>query len=225
MENGHDIRVIKQFDTIAFLQDTWDHNQQYQKYLLQNIPQHCKCILDVGCGTGELTEKLSRYAHEIIAIDVSNNMVQEAQKRNAHEKVTYINIAAEKYLEETDKRFDVIISVAALHHMNEERILEAMKAKLTKKGKIVILDLVKNETVVEYVLSILATVVNPIIRFIMRGRIGIPKEEREAWAGHFQYDTYLTIKEVKKIVTRALGKGKIKRHFFWRYSIVYNQGA
>ncbi|MDR2634137.1 MAG: class I SAM-dependent methyltransferase [Treponema sp.] len=225
MENGTDIRVIKQFDAIAFLQDTWDHNQQYQKYVLQNIPRHCTCILDVGCGTGELTKKLIPYAHEIIAIDVSKNMVEEAQKRNAHEKIRYINISAEKYLAETDIRFDVIVSVAALHHMNEESMLETMRGKLTEKGKIVILDLVKNEGAVEYLLSILAVLVNPIIMVIKRGRVGITKEEREVWAGHFQYDTYVTMKEVRNIVKRALGKAKIKRHFFWRYSIVYSRGV
>ena len=41
MENGNDEHVIKQFDKIAFLPDTWDHNQQYQPYLLTYIPKNC----------------------------------------------------------------------------------------------------------------------------------------------------------------------------------------
>jgi hypothetical protein len=59
---------------------------------------------------------------------------------------------------------------------------------------------------------------------IMRGRMRITKEEKEAWSGHSQYDKYLTTDEVKKIVKRSLGKGKVKRHFFWRYSIIYKNG-
>ncbi|MDR3115985.1 MAG: class I SAM-dependent methyltransferase [Treponema sp.] len=224
MENGNTEEVIKQFDRIALLQDRWDHNQRYQQYLLKNIPRYCTCILDVGCGTGELTKRLIPYAHEIIGIDVSENMLREAQRRNGHEKIRYIKIPVETYLQETDKKFDVIISIAALHHMHEENILKIMKAKLRGHGKILIVDLVKSERVMEWFLSILAALVNPIIRLLMDGRITVTKEEKEAWAGHFQYDTYVTLREVQRIVKASLGAAAIRRHFFWRYSIVYTHG-
>jgi 2-polyprenyl-3-methyl-5-hydroxy-6-metoxy-1,4-benzoquinol methylase len=223
MDNGNAVNVIEQFDKIAFLPDKWDHNQQYQKYLLKNIPKNCNCILDVGCGTGELTKKLAPFSKEIIGIDVSENMINEAKKRNYDEKIKYMKISVEKYLEETKREFDVIISIAALHHMNEEEILKTMKNKLTKDGKILILDLVKTKTITELILDITATLLNPIIMLIMRGRLKITKKEKEAWAGHFQYDKYLTIHEVKSMIKRALGKGKVKRHFFWRYSILYKK--
>jgi 2-polyprenyl-3-methyl-5-hydroxy-6-metoxy-1,4-benzoquinol methylase len=224
MDNGNDINVINQFDKIAFLPDKWDHNQQYQKYLLENMPKNCGCILDVGCGTGELTKKLAPFSKEIIGIDVSENMINEAKRRNYDEKINYIQISVEKYLGETEKQFDAIISIAALHHMNEEEALKIMKNKLTINGKILILDLVKTKTIMEWVFGIAAALLNPIIMLIMRGRLKITKEEREAWAGHFQYDKYLTMKEVKSMVKKALGKGRVKRHFFWRYSIVYKNG-
>jgi ubiquinone/menaquinone biosynthesis C-methylase UbiE len=82
LENGNDINVIKQFDRIASLPDIWDHNRQYQNYLIKNISENCNCILDVGCGTGELTKKLVLFGKEIIGIDISENMLHEAEKRN-----------------------------------------------------------------------------------------------------------------------------------------------
>jgi ubiquinone/menaquinone biosynthesis C-methylase UbiE len=87
MDNGNDVNVIKQFDKIAFLPDKWDHNQQYQKYLLKNMPKNCNRILDAGCGTGELTKKLTHFSKEIIGIDVSENMINEAKKRNYDERI------------------------------------------------------------------------------------------------------------------------------------------
>jgi 2-polyprenyl-3-methyl-5-hydroxy-6-metoxy-1,4-benzoquinol methylase len=220
MENGNDINVINQFYKIAFLPDQWDHNQQYQNYLLKNIPQNCNCILDVGCGTGELTKKLVPYSTEIIGIDISENMVNEALKRNNDEKIKYINISVEKYLEETDRKFDIIISIAALHHMNEEKILEAMKNKLTKGGRIIILDLVKGG-IVDYIAAMIAVPLSIILRLKNNGGLRVSKEQRAAWEGHFHYDKYLTIKEAKRIVRKKLGKAKVKKHLFWRYSIVY----
>ena len=224
MENGNDINVIKQFDTIASLPDRWDHNRQYQNYLVKNIPKNCNHILDVGCGTGELTKRLASFGNKIIGIDISENMLQEAHKRNSDEKIEYIKTSAEDYLEETNKQFDVIISIAALHHMNEEKILEMMKIKLTENGKILILDIVKEKTIPDYFLSIMAVLLNPIIMLIMNGRLRVSKNEREAWEGHFQYDNYLSIIEVKNMAKKVLGKAKIKRHLFWRYSLIYTNG-
>ncbi|MDR2246493.1 MAG: class I SAM-dependent methyltransferase [Treponema sp.] len=223
MENGNDENVIEQFDKIAFLPDQWDHNQQYQNYLLKNIPPNCRCILDVGCGTGELTKKLVPYSSEIIGIDVSENMINEAGKRNNDRKINYIKVSAEKYLEDIDRKFDVIISIAALHHMNEEKILETMRNRLTKEGKIIILDLVKG-SIVDYVGAMTAVPLSIILRLKNNGKARITKEQREAWEGHFHYDNYLTIKEVKSIVRKKLGKAKVKKHLFWRYSIVYKNG-
>jgi len=224
MENGNDINVVKQFDNIASLPDKWDHNRQYQNYLLKNIPKNCNCILDVGCGTGELTKKLTSYGKKVIGIDISENMLHEAHKRNSDEKIEYIKTSVEDYLEETDKRFDIIISTAALHHMNEERILKTMKDKLIENGKILILDIVKEKTVMDYFLSIIAVILNPIIMLVMDGRLRVSKNEREAWEEHFQYDKYLTITEVKNIAKKVLGKAKIKKHLFWRYSLIYSNG-
>jgi 2-polyprenyl-3-methyl-5-hydroxy-6-metoxy-1,4-benzoquinol methylase len=225
MENGNNENVIKQFDKIAFLPDNWDHNQQYQHFLLKHIPRNCNTILDVGCGTGELTRKLVSYSKEIIGIDISENMIHEAKKRNNDEKITYLKTSVEEYFERTDKTFDIIISIAALHHMDEEKILQMMKNKLTKSGKILILDLVKSETMIDWLLSILAALLNPWIMLIMRGRMRITKEERDAWDGHFRYDKYLTIKEIKGIAKNVLGKVKVRRPLFWRYSIIYNNGG
>jgi 2-polyprenyl-3-methyl-5-hydroxy-6-metoxy-1,4-benzoquinol methylase len=223
MKNGNTIEVIKQFNNIALLPDKWDHNRQYQNYLIKNIGDNNQYILDVGCGTGELTKKLITKGEKIIGIDISEIMIQEANKRNSDIKIEYICTSVEEYLEKTDKKFDVIISMAALHHMNEKEILQKMKNTLTKNGKILVLDLVKAKTIMDYIPSIVAIPVSILIRLMKNGRLRPTKEEREAWAGHFRYDEYLSINEVKKIVKETLGKAKIRNHLFWRYSIIYKQ--
>jgi 2-polyprenyl-3-methyl-5-hydroxy-6-metoxy-1,4-benzoquinol methylase len=222
MKNGDTEEVIKQFDAIALLPDVWDHNQQYQSYLIKNIGNTNKYILDVGCGTGELTKKLIEKGEKIIGIDISEKMIQEAKKRNADTKIEYICTTVEKYLEETDKTFDIILSIAALHHMNEKEILKKMKTKLTENGKILILDLVKEGSVIDDILSGIAMLLNPVTILIKRRRLKVTREEHDAWKDHFQYDIYLTLKEVKALVKEVLGNAKIKRHLFWRYSILYD---
>jgi hypothetical protein len=70
-------------------------------------------------------------------------------------------------------------------------------------------------------LAIIVAPLSILLRLKNNGNIKVSKAEKEAWAGHFQYDKYLTIKEIKKIVKTKLGKAKVRKHLFWRYSIVY----
>jgi 2-polyprenyl-3-methyl-5-hydroxy-6-metoxy-1,4-benzoquinol methylase len=223
MKNGNTTEVIKQFDTIALLPDKWDHNRQYQNYLIKNIGDNNHYILDAGCGTGELTKRLTTKGEKITGIDISEIMIREANKRNSDDKIEYICTGVEEYLEKTDKKFDVIISIAALHHMDEKEILQKMKNVLTKNGKILVLDLVKAKTIMDYIPSIIAIPLSILLRLIKNGKLRPSTEEREAWAGHFRYDEYLSINEVKKMVRETLGKAKIRKHLFWRYSIIYKQ--
>jgi 2-polyprenyl-3-methyl-5-hydroxy-6-metoxy-1,4-benzoquinol methylase len=130
----------------------------------------------------------------------------------------------ENYLEKTDKRFDIIISIAALHHMDEEKVLSLMKNKLTENGKILILDLFQNRTMIDYIQTVIATILNPLIMLIKTGKLRESKNEWDAWAEHSQYGKYLTIIEIKNIAKRILEYAKIKRHLFWRYSLIYNNG-
>lgn len=223
MKNGNDRSVIEQFNRIANLPDHWDHNQQYQEYLIKQIPKGCGRILDVGCGTGELTKKLAAFSEEVIGIDVAENMITEARRRNGSKKITYIPASVEQYLAETGNAFDVIISIAALHHMDEEKVLEQMKSKLTPNGKILILDIVEDRTHSGIFLSFIAMLLNPIMYLIKEGRLKVTAEEKAAWEGHFQYDKYLSTREVKAIAQKVLGKANVRRHLFWRYSLIYQK--
>jgi 2-polyprenyl-3-methyl-5-hydroxy-6-metoxy-1,4-benzoquinol methylase len=224
MKNGTDRQVIEQFNRISSLPDNWDHNRQYQKYLIKHIPRGCGRVLDVGCGTGELTKKLSVLSREVTGIDVAENMISEARRRNDAHNITYINVPAERFLAETGDRFDVIISVAALHHMDEQKVLELMKNRLEPDGLILILDLVEDRTPSGLLFSFFAMLLNPVMYLVKRKRFRAAPEEKAAWADHFRCDRYLSVREAKAAAEKALGKAKVKRHLFWRYSIVYRNG-
>ncbi len=221
MDNGVTHEVIEQFDKISKLTDTWDHNQQYQSILLKHIKKG-GIALDVGCGTGEFTRKLSKYAEKTIGIDVSGEMIKKAKELTIDASVEYYCIDLDSFFKQSKQKYDSIVCIAALHHMNEEESLKKMKEALTENGTLCILDLCKNETFSDYVISMFAAVINPIFMLIKRGRLRVTKEERDAWKDHFQYDEYKTIKEMKDILKRVLGGGKIKKHLFWRYSIIYH---
>ena len=155
MDNGKIKEVIAQFDAIARLPDHWDHNQQYQKYLLKKIGIKRNIRVDLGCGTGELTRQLKKYCSKVVGIDISPGMIDEAKKRNSERDIEYITSDVEEYLTTTSSTFDVVISIATFHHLDMRRVFKIIRAKLGKDGVLLILDLYKRHTLYEYMLSTL----------------------------------------------------------------------
>ena len=75
-------------------------------FICNNI-EDSKSILDLGCGTGAHTIELSNRGYNIIGLDPSLDMIEEARKKNSN-----INFWP-YYLHETnfENRFDCIISM------------------------------------------------------------------------------------------------------------------
>ena len=47
----------------------WNHNTHYHYLVLRAIPPSCRAALDVGCGRGDLAQKMARRCEEVIGID------------------------------------------------------------------------------------------------------------------------------------------------------------
>lgn len=87
---------------------------EYGQGILELLsPQPEESILDLGCGDGKLTEKISLSGCHVIGIDSSEAMICEAQKRGIDAKVSSS--------EEIDyqNQFDAVFSNAALHWMKD----------------------------------------------------------------------------------------------------------
>jgi len=77
-------------------------------------------ILDVGCGTGNFSIKLAEMGCEVIGIDVSEEMLDQARKK-AKEKGLNIEfkIMDVYNLDFPDKTFDGVLSMAAFEFIKE----------------------------------------------------------------------------------------------------------
>ncbi|GAB1458209.1 hypothetical protein MASR2M48_35170 [Spirochaetota bacterium] len=131
---------------------------------------------------------LENFSREIIeirkncnwCIDVSKEMVDRAIALTNNSSTKYYCIDFDTYFNQTDENYDLIVCIAALHHMDERNALLKMKQKLNMNGIICIIDLYQNDTIKDYLISIIASIINPIMMLIKRGRISVTKEEREA---------------------------------------------
>ncbi len=98
-------------------------------------------VLDAGCGTGRLTADLLEFLPhgQVIAVDLSANMLQEAQRHLdpvAGGRVRYLRADVQNL--EIDEPVDAIFSTAALHWvLDHERMFRHFHACLKPGGWLV----------------------------------------------------------------------------------------
>ncbi|MDY6892929.1 MAG: class I SAM-dependent methyltransferase [Chloroflexota bacterium] len=87
-------------------------------YLPENYSP--KSILELGCGTGNLTLLIYRHFPEshIQAVDISEECLNECQQRLTEGTIKYIK-ADFKDIEFGENSFDLIMSSIALHHLDD----------------------------------------------------------------------------------------------------------
>jgi trans-aconitate methyltransferase len=113
-----------------------DFVSRYGAGLLSYLqPMPGEIILDLGCGTGELTNEISLSGAKAIGIDSSANMVQVAAAK--FPETTFFQMDARDM--QFDILFDAVFSNAALHWIPEkEKVIERMYSLLKPGGRIVL---------------------------------------------------------------------------------------
>ena len=97
-------------------------------------PQPGECILDLGCGTGHLTEKLASFGANVVGIDSAKTMIEQARSH-------YPNLEFE-VADATDlqfpEQFDAVFSNAVLHWIKEhDKVVAGINRALIPGGRFV----------------------------------------------------------------------------------------
>jgi trans-aconitate 2-methyltransferase len=98
-------------------------------------PQPDERILDLGCGTGHLTERLAASGAQVVGIDASPSMI--AMARQNFPKLRFQVADARSF--HFDEPFDAIFSNAALHWIREApAVVRSMAQALKSEGRLVL---------------------------------------------------------------------------------------
>lgn len=98
-------------------------------------PKANERILDVGCGSGQLTAKINELAQEAVGIDKSAEMIADA--RSKYPDIEFQVADASQF--NFDKKFDSIFSNATLHWVTDyQNAIQCMYDHLKPDGKIVV---------------------------------------------------------------------------------------
>ena len=112
-------------------------------------PRPVRRVLDLGAGTGILTEQVLRRFPEAsaLAVDGSAAMLEQASKRLTpyKDRVTLDCRSFESLDSSLDGRYDLIVSSFALHHMDHQAMRELLRrlhSVLEPGGQLVVADYV-----------------------------------------------------------------------------------
>jgi SAM-dependent methyltransferase len=100
--------------------------------------------MDVGCGTGDLTVQVAKHFAKAIGIDSDPEAIAKAQSRFGGVTGLEFKVGDAGDLDtiiSDRERFNGIISVLALHHMQINPVLEWVKLHLADNGTLVIADI------------------------------------------------------------------------------------
>jgi SAM-dependent methyltransferase len=112
------------------------------RLLDEAIPQDAR-VLDLGCGTGQMTIFLANGKRQVVGADLTRGalaLAADAARRFGVEGASFV---------ETDLRrpglaegsFDVVLSLGVLHHTPDPRAAFGAMARLARKGGIVVVGL------------------------------------------------------------------------------------
>ena len=164
---------IEKFSKIAL--QWWDPNGKFKPlhkfnpvrvgYIKDNIVKHFKIkstinplkkinILDIGCGGGLLSEPMCRLGANVVSIDASKKNIEvakfHAKKNNL--KINYICSSPESL--KIDKKFDVILNMEIVEHVENVNLFMKKSSELLKKNGLMFVATL-NKTLKSYVFAII----------------------------------------------------------------------
>ena len=99
-------------------------------------------ILDVGCGTGELANRLARRGWQVIGLDLCEPMLHRARfKLNGYAGSVRLTVADSEHVPFADGTFDAVTCANSFHHYpHQEAVVRELHRVLKPGGECFLLD-------------------------------------------------------------------------------------
>lgn len=189
--------------------ERWNHNVHYYRLILDAVPPGARRALDVGCGEGSLCRALRERVPRVVGIDVDANSIRLARSAGGDIEYLHRDFLVQTF---TSESFDLIASVASLHHMDTATALARMRHLLRPGGVLVVVG-VARRSVADFPYDAAGFFAH---RFIKLRR------------GYWQHpsriaDPTLTYRQLREIISAALPGARFRRHVLFRYSVIWRK--
>jgi ubiquinone/menaquinone biosynthesis C-methylase UbiE len=103
-------------------------------------------VADLGCGTGQLTALVAPHVREVVAVDASPDMLDEARRRFRQADNVEVRIGTLEALPIDDDAVDVALMGLVLHHVPDpSRALAECARVLKRGGRALVIDMLPHD--------------------------------------------------------------------------------
>jgi len=177
------------------------YSSSFSNELLREIGSN-KCILECGCGTGQLSHFLQLNNNHVLGIDMSLNSLKLAIEFKLNNNLVRSGFAQMDLfsLAVKDESMDVVISHGVLHHTPDARRAFHEIIKKVKPGGIVVVGLYNAIARVPTWLRAKAMpLLGPNIDYIARTRI-MDERKREIWTKDQYFNPHETWHSIDEVM-------------------------
>lgn len=211
------MRVLAALDRFN-QQHPWSHNDRFLGWVERRVAASgAREVLDVGCGTGNVVDRL-RGCARVVGLEPDPATAATVARRLTGDPA--VHIEAHGFAErDPQRRWDAITMVAVLHHLPLEPTLLELRCALRAGGRLVVVGCYRDAGALDLGLTIVSLLANPIIGLVLHpARARGPLEQMRAPAA----PATQTFQEIVTAVERELPGARIRRRLFWRYTLVYD---
>ena len=189
----------------------WNHNIHYHRLVTDAIPTGAASVLDVGTGDGVLAGELRSVVSDVTGIDLDQGVLARAEA--AHPGIAWIQ--ADVMTHDFGRTFDVVASIATLHHFDDTRAaLRRLGALTSPGGVLAVVGLARSSTVGDHAHDLLGIVQH---QWFSRTRTSWEHSAPTVWPPPHSFS------EVRAAATEELPGVRWKRLALWRYALTWRR--
>lgn len=129
------------YDTNGEYQEVFEGYDRILDEVVSHVPERSKIVMEIGVGTGNVTERLLAKGYQVIGVEPSAGMREEVRKKSLS-----FDLRDGHFLDlplQPEEKVDAIVSSFAFHHLTLTEKAEAfrlMSQVLTEQGAIIFAD-------------------------------------------------------------------------------------
>jgi len=123
--------------------DSWTEREVDIPFYKKQVKKYGEPILELGCGTGRITIPIARECHEIIGLDISEELLEKGKEKTEEGVLGIEWIKSDMREFYLNRKFNLIfVAFNSIHHIltleDMEKVLKNVKEHLKLDGRFIV---------------------------------------------------------------------------------------